>query len=101
MSYSIQARGATKEEAKKNIAEQFDSQVIPSQPIHSRDRDAALAAAGAMIDLLTDEVPENQVIHIHLSGSVSWNSYPLDQDLQSTGLLGASANASARYGAKL
>jgi len=70
MSYSFQFTAATKEEAKQRTAEKFD-EVLAFQPSHEKDKDAALANANAMIDLLGD-VPDNQEISVSCSGSIGW-----------------------------
>ncbi len=70
MSYSFGVRAASKAEAKLKIAAELDK-VVASQSIHSRDRDPALAAASAFVDVLkdSDELDVNVSVH----GSVSWN----------------------------
>lgn len=72
MSYSFGVKAATKAEAKAAVAVEFDK-VVASQPTHATDKDAALAAAGAFIDMLTDP-GEGQVISVNMHGSLGWNS---------------------------
>jgi len=72
MSYSFSVTASTKDEAKEKIAEQF-AKVIEGQPSHAADKDNALAAAGAFIDLLTD-VPADHHIAVSMHGSLGWNS---------------------------
>lgn len=69
MSYSFAVLGATKDEAKAAAAKAFD-EVVAAQPIHARDRDAALSNINAAIDLLVDD-PD---LHISVSanGYVGW-----------------------------
>lgn len=71
MSYSFSVMGATKDEAKTLIEAEFDK-IIASQPVHAADKAAALAAAGAFIDLLTDP-PEGKVVRVSMHGSLGWN----------------------------
>lgn len=70
MSYSFSVRAATKDEAKAQITAKFDD-VLASQPVHDADRPAAETAALALVDLLIDP-PEDQVIAVSISGSLSW-----------------------------
>lgn len=53
MPYSFSVKAANKEAAKIAVAAKFDEGVLAHQPVHARDRDALLATAGAVIDLLT------------------------------------------------
>jgi hypothetical protein len=71
MSYSIAIVAATKEEAMSKLAEEFDKQVVAYQPMHARDREQALAAAGPFIDLLADDEASN--IGVALNGWLSWS----------------------------
>lgn len=70
MSYSFSIRVATKTEAKQALAARFDADVVAHQLVHKRDRDQALAAAGAFIDLLDDDDTKDVVVSMH--GSLSW-----------------------------
>lgn len=70
MSYSFSVRAATKAEAKKKIAEEWDN-VVSQQPIHAADRDSAQAFAEASVDNLND--PEGtQEIRVIANGSVRY-----------------------------
>lgn len=69
MSYSFSVRGTSKADAKAKVAADFDK-VVAGQPIHARDREAALAAAGAFIDLLGDE--HEREVSVSVSGYVAW-----------------------------
>lgn len=71
MSYSISARGATIAAALAAIGVAFDQQVVASQPIHARDRDAALGCAEAMSKQL-GECPAGYEVAVSLSGSLGW-----------------------------
>ena len=53
MTYQITAKGKAKDAAKQALAAEFDK-MMGVQPVHSKDRAAALANAGACIDLLED-----------------------------------------------
>ncbi len=50
MSYSFSVVAATKADAKQKIADSFVN-VVANQPSHAADRDAAVAAGGAMVDV--------------------------------------------------
>lgn len=69
MSYSFQIQAPNKAAAKEAVALKFDD-VITLQPIHTRDRAAVLANAGAVIDLLADD--DTKDITVSCSGYVSW-----------------------------
>jgi len=71
MSYSFNVQAANKAEAKTAAAAKFD-EVVASQPVHVADKEAALAAAGAFIDMLTDP-DESQIISVSMNGSLGWN----------------------------
>jgi hypothetical protein len=69
MSYSFQVTGADKAAAKAAVEAEFDK-VVESQPIHSRDRQAALANASAVIDLLVDDPTCD--VRVTVNGYVGW-----------------------------
>lgn len=94
MSYSFTVKADTKQAAKDAVAEAFDK-VVANQPIHARDKDAALANASAVIDLLTDPAPEGSAINVSCNGYVSWREV-LRED-GSNPLTTASISASASY----
>lgn len=75
MSYSFDFTVSTKEEAKARVASELD-QVISTQPVHAKDRDAALATAVAFIDLLNDDDTKDVRVNVH--GSVGWTYDPGD-----------------------
>lgn len=87
MSYSFSIKAPNKADAKAAVDGAFRA-VVDSQPIHARDRDAALAAAGAMIDLLVD-APGMQ-ISVSVNGYVSWRDGRTEADL-----IGAAVSVSA------
>lgn len=70
MSYSFQVRAATKSEAKDKVAAKF-KEVVAAQACHERDREPALAAANAMIDLLDDTAAEDREVSVMMSGYLS------------------------------
>ena len=70
MSYSFSVDGSSKADVKQKIADSFAS-VVTNQPSHAADRDAAVAAGGAMVDILKDPA-EDQEIHVQIHGSLSW-----------------------------
>lgn len=71
MSYSFNVRARTKDEAKQTVEAEFD-QVVQYQTEHARDKAAALAAAGAMIDLLASA--DDKDINVSVSGWLSWQN---------------------------
>lgn len=69
MSYSFSVTAANKAEAKTAVAAKFE-EVVTAQPIHARDREAALANANAVIDLLNDD--DTKHVTVNLNGYVGW-----------------------------
>ncbi|WP_296741484.1 hypothetical protein [Mesorhizobium sp.] len=69
MSYSFNVQAASKAAAKAAVAAKFD-EVIATQPIHARDKTAALANANAVIDLLMDD--DTREISVSVNGYVGW-----------------------------
>jgi hypothetical protein len=69
MSYSFTVKAADKATAKLAVEAEFD-RVVAAQPIHIRDKAAALANASAVIDLLMD-VPDKH-ISVSVNGYVGW-----------------------------
>lgn len=78
MSYSFTVVGATKAEAKEKATAKFD-EMVGQQPIHARDRSAALATADSAVDLLGDNSAMD--VSVHLNGYVSWTGLDVDQAL--------------------
>jgi hypothetical protein len=70
MSYSFNVKAANKAAAKEAMAAKFD-EIVGQQPIHARDRAAALANAGTVIDLLADD--DTKDITVSCNGYLSWN----------------------------
>lgn len=92
MSYSFNVQGASKASAKEAVAAKFD-EVVASQPIHARDKAAALANANAVIDLLVDDATHE--ISVSVNGYVGWQEVLRDDG--SNPLRAASVSASASY----
>lgn len=92
MSYSFNIVAASKDQAKAALPAKFD-EVIATQSIHKRDRDAAIANAVAAIDLLTDAAPEGCSVSVNCSGYVGWQEN-LHDDVP---LTSASISSSASY----
>jgi hypothetical protein len=69
VSYAFSVKAPNKVEAKQLVADRMDD-VVKSQPIHARDKAAAVAAAGAMIDLLADDADMH--VSVSVNGYVSW-----------------------------
>lgn len=92
MSYSFNVQASTKSAAKDAVAVKFD-EVIATQPIHARDKTAALANANAVIDLLMDD--DTREISVSVNGYVGWQEVLRDDG--SNPLQSASVSASASY----
>ena len=69
MSYSIGAKGATKDAVREELAGKM-AEVVATQPVHAADKDQALTAADAFLSLLPDTPPAGQEFNVSLSGSV-------------------------------
>jgi hypothetical protein len=69
MSYSFSVTAAGKVAAKAALAAKFD-EVVAAQPIHARDREAAIANGNAAIDLLVDDAALH--IAVSMNGYVGW-----------------------------
>jgi hypothetical protein len=95
MSYSFNVQAASKDAAKAAVAAKFD-EVIAVQPIHARDKAAALVNANTVIDLLMDD--DTRDISVSVNGYVSWLDNLREDDTNP--LQGASVSASAAYVAK-
>jgi hypothetical protein len=70
MSYSISARGDTKDAALKSVHDQLHN-MVGQQPIHSKDLDHAIRAARSMVDVLDDD--DTKDVRVSVSGSLAWN----------------------------
>lgn len=92
MSYSFNVQAASKAAAKDAVVAKFD-EVIATQPIHARDKDAALANANAVIDLLADD--DEREISVSVNGYVGWRETLRDDG--SNPLRSVSVSASASY----
>jgi len=92
MSYSFSIQAPTKAAAKDAVAAKFE-EVIAAQPIHARDKAAALANANAVIDLLMDDGARE--ISVSVNGYVGWQEV-LRED-GSNPLQSASVSATASY----
>jgi hypothetical protein len=88
MSYSFSVKAANKTEAKKMVADQMQG-VVNNQPVHKADADAAIAAAGAFIDIL-GEPNEGDEINVSVNGYLSWHG-----DMSNADFIGANVNVSA------
>lgn len=69
MSYSFSVRGSNKSEALQKAKDEFD-RVVQTQPAHQADRDQAIAATEAFVNVLTDD--DTKDIALNVTGSVSW-----------------------------
>jgi hypothetical protein len=70
MSYSISRKGASKALALAALAVAFD-EVVASQPVHAKDKEAALKQA-EVVSTLIEEPSEGEEVYVSLSGSLSW-----------------------------
>jgi hypothetical protein len=74
MSYSFNAKGATKAAALVAVAAEME-QVVASQPIHAKDAPLVHATVAAAADLV--QVDDTKDVFINVNGSVSssdWNN---------------------------
>jgi hypothetical protein len=91
MSYSFDFTVATKAEAKDRVATEFDT-IVSVQPVHKRDRNAALAATHTFIDMLADNDTKDIRVNVHGSVSYPWSA---DMDAEAAPLSQASVGVSA------
>lgn len=82
MSFSFNFRAANKAAAKAQAEAEFDK-VVAGQPVHSRDKAAALANVGNAIDLLVDDSTKD--INVGVNGRVSWRGDDTTTPLEITG----------------
>ena len=94
MSYSFQAKGATKEAALKDVSDKFDK-VVEQQPVHAADKGAAMLASAGVVDLV-GEPAEGEEIRVNVSGSLQWTGP--DEDRR---FLGASVSVGVNVGKPL
>jgi hypothetical protein len=80
MSYSFSAKGDDKAAALAAAAAQFDK-MLEQQPVHTRDREAAMANLRAHLDLV-EEPNEGEQVTISMHGSVSWSLIGPDSSIQ-------------------
>lgn len=80
MSYSFTIRGATKEEAKRRVADEL-AKVVEGQPSHAIDCAQAQAAADAFINLMPDDRPAETLLQVSVHGYVGWTGTPEQQAL--------------------
>lgn len=91
MSYYFNFHAASREEAKAKVAAELD-RVVEQQPIHRNDQKQAMAAAHAFIDVCP-EPKDDQVVHVTVSGSVTWRG-----DMSNDDIIGAGVNVTAGVG---
>jgi hypothetical protein len=88
MSYSFSVKAATKDEAKKKVADQMQA-VVDNQPVHASDHDAVLVSAKAFIDILGDP-NEGDEVHVSVNGYLSWHG-----DMSQADFIGANVTVAA------
>lgn len=71
MSYSLVVKAANKADARAAVESTFDSEVVSSQPAHTRDKAAMLANVGAALGLLPDDSTKD--VEICVNGYVALN----------------------------
>lgn len=70
MSFSFNVKAADAAAVLALVATEFD-QVVASQPIHEKDKDAGVNAATALVGVL--DATADKDISVHISGSLSWH----------------------------
>jgi hypothetical protein len=94
MSYSFAITGISKVDAAAKVAAEFD-QVIVNQPTHAADKEGAVAAANAFINLL-GEPGDGEQIAVFMYGSLGWDhSEPSSGDTMPTAFLSGNVSVSA------
>lgn len=71
MSYSFSTQAPTKAEVKAKVRAEM-AKVVEQQPIHTNDRQQAIAATEAFIDLLAEPAATHDVV-VSVNGSI-WNT---------------------------
>lgn len=72
MSYSFQVKGATKAEARAAAVAELDK-VVDAQPVHAKDRDAALANIDGALAALGSDGDDKRDVALSCNGSVGWS----------------------------
>lgn len=90
MSYGFTVKGANKTQVKAKVVAEFDK-VVANQPIHVNDRDQALAAACAFVDLLPED--NSRDISVAVNGAVGWEGSGTSAIVMSAGISIAAALA--------
>jgi len=88
MSYSFSVMADTKEDATRQIREQFDN-VVSAQPSHAADKEPAVVAAQNLVRLLADPDGSNE-IYVSMNGSLGWKHDAPDQFLHANVTINAS-----------
>jgi hypothetical protein len=70
MSYSFRVTAANKANAVAAVQREMDA-VVAAQPIHARDRDAVVATAAALCDLLPDD--NSKDVTVSVAGYLAWS----------------------------
>ncbi|MCR4297491.1 MAG: hypothetical protein NUV75_01875 [Gallionella sp.] len=73
MSYSIFARGATKEQVMEKISAELEK-IVVAQPIHSVDRWKAYETATEFLAMVPNETGDKE-FYVSVSGSLSWSEW--------------------------
>lgn len=72
MSFSIEVKANSKEDAKIALADKFDSVVVAVQSVHAKDRDMLLTLASAQLDTLRNDNEPNRHFIVRAWGSLSF-----------------------------
>lgn len=86
MSYSFSAQGSDKASARKAAEEAFDK-MVETQPIHAKDKDAAMANLDTVMALVIEDADCD--VAVHCNGYLS-----VDADGKPTDVTGASVASS-------
>jgi hypothetical protein len=78
MSYSHGVRAANKAEAKAAIAQKM-AETAMQQPCHAADKDQAIAAASAFIDILPDDDSKDVVVSMNGPLSGLWVGHTIER----------------------
>jgi hypothetical protein len=93
MSYSFTVSGSTKDEAKQAVVAKFD-EVVAGQSVHATDREQAIAAANAFIDMI-DNPSDGEKINVSVNGSIGGSNWT---DGKPERITSAGVNVSAAVG---
>lgn len=94
MSYSLTVKASNKDEAKQEVAKQFDA-MTESQPVHKRDRAAVLANVDAVLGVLADD--DSRDVAVSVNGYLSWQTFEGAREDEAFSAVSVSAQASLMH----